>query len=120
MDKETQAYFKDLLLRRLDELYLEVEKTVARMTNNMENFPDPTDRATVESDRNLMLNIRDRERKLTIKIHEALKKIDEGDFGQCEQCGDDIGIGRLNARPVTTLCIACKRKQEVNERARGA
>src|SRR5208283_4297771 len=120
MDKETQAIFKDLLLKRLDELYSEAEKTVARITYNEENFPDPADRATVESDRNVVLNIRDRERKLAIKIREALKKIDEGDFGQCEQCGDDIGVGRLNARPVTTLCIVCKRKQEANERARGA
>jgi DnaK suppressor protein len=120
MDKETQVYFKDLLLKRLDELYSAAEKTVASITYNEENFPDPTDRATVESDRNVVLNIRDRERKLTIKIREALKRIDEDDFGECEQCGDDIGIERLNARPVTTLCIACKRKQEANERARGA
>jgi DnaK suppressor protein len=120
MDKETQVYFKDLLLQRLDELYSEAEKTAARLTDNAENFPDPTDRATVESDRNFMLNIRDRERKLIIKIREALKRIDEGHFGQCEQCSDDIGIERLNARPVTTLCIECKRKQEANEHARWA
>jgi DnaK suppressor protein len=120
MDKETQAYFKDLLLRRLDDLNLEAEKTVVRMTDNVENFPDPTDRATLESDRNFMLSIRDRERKLILKIHEALQRIEEGNFGQCEQCGDDIGTERLNARPVTTLCIECKRRQEANERTRGA
>ena len=120
MDKETQAYFKDLLLRRLDELYLEAEKTVALMTDKVENSPDPTDRATLESDRNFMLSIRDRERKLIPKIREALQRIEEGNFGQCEQCGDDIGTERLNARPVTTLCIECKRRQEANERARGA
>ncbi len=67
MDKETQAYFKEVLLKRLDELYSEAEKTVAGMTDNEENFPDPTDRATLESDRNFMLRIRDRERKLIIK-----------------------------------------------------
>ena len=120
MDKETQAYFKDLLLRRLDELYLEAEKTVALMTDKVENSPDPTDRATLESDRNFMLGIRDRERKLIPKIREALQRIEAGNFGQCEQCGDDIGTERMNARPVTTLCIECKRKQEANERARGA
>jgi DnaK suppressor protein len=120
MDKETQAYFKEVLLERLDELYSEAEKTVAGMTDNEENFPDPTDRASLESDRNFVLRIRDRERKLITKIREALQRIEEGTFGQCSECGDDIGMERLNARPVTTLCIECKRKQEAVERARGA
>lgn len=119
MDKATQDYFKDLLLRKLDDLKLEAEKTVARMTDNVANFPDPTDRAALESDRNFMLSIRDRERKLILKIREALQRIEEGIFGQCEQCGDDIGIERLNARPTATLCIECKRSQEANERFRG-
>lgn len=119
MDKETQAQFKETLLKRLDELYVEAEKTVAGMTDTEETFPDPTDRATLESDRNFMLRIRDRERKLILKIREALQRIEEGTFGQCEMCGDDIGIERLNARPVTTLCIECKRKQEAHERAGG-
>ena len=81
MDKETQVYFKDLLLKRLDDLYSEDEKTVAGLTDNEANFSDPSDRATVESDRNFMLSIRDRERKLIFKIREALKTIDEGHFG---------------------------------------
>jgi DnaK suppressor protein len=67
-----------------------------------------------------MLRIRDRERKLILKIREALQRIEDGNFGICELCGDDIGIDRLKARPVTTLCIECKRKQEAGERARGA
>ncbi len=120
MDKKTQEYFKGLLLKRLDELYLEAEKTMGGLTDNGENFPDPTDRATVESDRNFMLCIRDREQKLILKIREALQRIEEDNFGQCEECGDDIGFERLSARPVTTLCIECKRKQEANERTRGA
>ncbi|HOI96440.1 MAG TPA: RNA polymerase-binding protein DksA [Syntrophobacter fumaroxidans] len=120
MDKETQAKFKEILLARLDELYVEAERTVAGMTDTEETFPDPTDRATLESDRNFMLRIRDRERKLILKIREALQRIEDGSFGLCEMCGDDIGIERLDARPVTTLCIDCKRKQEANEKARGA
>jgi len=120
MDQETLAYFKDILLKRLDELYIEAERTVAGMTDNEETFPDPTDRATLESDRNFMLRIRDRERKLIIKIREALQRIEDGSFGVCEMCGDEIGVDRLRARPVTTLCIECKRKQEVVERSRGA
>jgi DnaK suppressor protein len=119
MDSNTQALFKDLLLKRLDELLDEAEKTVAGMTDTEETFPDPTDRATLESDRNFMLRIRDRERKLIVKIREALDRIEEGNFGVCELCGDDIGIERLKARPVTTLCIECKRKEEASERARG-
>jgi len=90
------------------------------MTDTEETFPDPTDSATLESDRNFMLRIRDRERKLILKIREALQRIEDGNFGICEVCGDDIGIDRLKARPVTTQCIDCKRKQEAAERARGS
>jgi DnaK suppressor protein len=120
MDQDKQSVFKDLLLKRLDELYVEAERTVAGMTDTEETFPDPTDRATLESDRNFMLRIRDRERKLILKIREALQRIEDGTFGTCEVCGDEIGIDRLLARPVTTLCIECKRRQEAQERARGA
>lgn len=120
MDTETQLLFREILTRRLNELLEEAEKTVAGMTDTEETFPDPTDRATLESDRNFLLRIRDRERKLILKIREAMQRIDDETFGTCESCGDDIGIDRLQARPVTTLCIECKRKQEANERARGA
>ncbi len=120
MDANTQAFFKELLQGRLSELFEEAEKTVAGMTDTEETFPDPTDRATLESDRNFMLRIRDRERKLISKIREALQRIEDGEFGVCESCGDDIGIERLKARPVTTLCIDCKRKQEASEKARGS
>ena len=119
MDKEIQALFKDILTKRLNELLDEAEKTVAGMTDAEDTFPDPTDRATLESDRNFLLRIRDRERKLIMKIREAMQRIEDDMYGICEACGDDIGIDRLKARPVTTLCIECKRKQESNERARG-
>jgi DnaK suppressor protein len=119
MDKEMQMYFKDLLLKRLDELYSKAAETTADLADTEENFADPADRATAESDRNFTIGIRERERKLVIKIREALQKIEEGHFGECEQCGDDIGIERLKARPVTSLCIACKRRQEAAERVRG-
>lgn len=120
MDKETQLLFKEILTKRLNELLAEAEKTVAGMTDTEETFPDPTDRATLESDRNFLLRIRDRERKLIMKIREAMQRIDDETFGICEACGDEIGIDRLRARPVTTLCIECKRKQEASERARGS
>jgi DnaK suppressor protein len=120
MDKETVEYFRADLIKRQEELYEEAEKTVTGMTDSKESFPDPADRATLESDRNFMLRIRDRERKLINKIREALQRIEDGSFGICDSCGDDIDIDRLKARPVTTLCIECKRKEEAQERAKEA
>ncbi len=119
MDKETLEYFRRLLIKRMNELLAEAERTVTDMTDKIENFPDPADRATLESDRNFMLRIRDRERKLIGKIKAALERIDDGTFGICEECGEEIGLERLKARPVTTLCIECKKKQEAEEKARG-
>ena len=89
------------------------------MTTPKENFPDPTDRASLEADRNFMLRIRDRENKLIKKIKKALDRIETGSFGVCEKCGEDISVKRLKARPVTTLCIACKTKEEAFEKALG-
>ena len=94
----------------------EADKTVNEMNSDAANFPDPTDRATQESDRSFELRIRDRERKLINKIQEALKRIDMGEFGVCEECGEEIGEARLNVRPVTTLCINCKMEAEQKER----
>jgi DnaK suppressor protein len=88
----------------------------ARRHGRVETFPDPTDRATLEDNRNLLLRIRDRERKLVSKIDEAIGRIEDGSYGKCEECGGDIGIERLKARPVTTLCIDCKSLQETQER----
>jgi DnaK suppressor protein len=81
-------------------------------------FPDPTDQASMETDRNFDLRIKDRERKLIRKIDQAILRIKEGEFGMCEACGGDISAKRLQARPVTTLCIDCKTEQEQEERTR--
>ena len=116
MNKEKQEYFRGVLLEELRGLLGEAEKTVSEMTVDSTNFPDPTDRATQESDRNFELRIRDRERKLINKIKEALERLDEGEFGICESCGEEISEGRLKARPVTTLCIDCKMEQERQEK----
>jgi len=118
MDNTTQAFFKNLLIKRLDELYSQDEKRAARLSATEENFPDLTDRAAVEWDRNFMVSVWERERKLISEIREALQRIDEGDFGECGECGDYIGIERLKASPIASLCIGCKRKQESAERAR--
>jgi DnaK suppressor protein len=101
------------------ELLDEAGRTAQDMGDVPEGFPDPTDRGVLESDRNLMLRIRDRERKLIAKIDEALARIATGTFGRCEECDEWIGIERLKARPVTTLCIECKAAQEYRERLAG-
>ncbi|MBI2358142.1 MAG: RNA polymerase-binding protein DksA [Deltaproteobacteria bacterium] len=115
MNQAEIDFFRRLLERRMQDLLSEAGKTVEGMDQE-ENFPDPTDRASLEADRNSVLRIRDRERKLMVKIQEALRRLDRGGYGICEVCGDEIGIDRLKARPVTTLCIACKSSQEVEER----
>jgi len=119
MKKKDVQYFKEFLTKRLEELLSHADDTVSGMTAPKENFPDPTDRASLESDRNFMLRIRDRENKLIKKIKKALERIDNDTFGICEKCGGDISIKRLKARPVTTQCIECKTKEEAVEKALG-
>lgn len=116
MDKERIEQFRQILQEQLDTLVRDAHKTVNEMTDEKVNFPDPTDRASLESDRNFELRIRDRERKLINKIREALERIEEGEFGICENCEEEISDARLLARPVTTLCIECKTEQERQEK----
>lgn len=121
MTPERLEYFRNLLQERINELLSEAEKTRHVMTGSGASpFPDPTDRAALETDRNYTLRIRDRERKLIMKIREALDRIDAGTYGICEICGGEISEKRLLARPVTTMCIDCKSRMEALERARGA
>ena len=119
MDPERLEFFRQLLTERLSEILGEADKTRTDMTGAAAPFPDPADRATLETDRNFTLRIRDRERKLISKIREALERIDTGTYGMCEVCGGDIAEKRLIARPVTTMCIACKSRQEAMERSLG-
>ncbi|RJR33728.1 MAG: RNA polymerase-binding protein DksA [Desulfobacteraceae bacterium] len=119
MEEAKIQYFRDLLHEKLDELLNEANKTVSGMTSREENMPDPSDRATLESDRNFTLRIRDRERKLIGKIKEALERIETGTYGICEVCGEEISEARLIARPVTTFCIDCKKRQEMEEKVKG-
>ncbi len=119
LTKKKLEAFRKLLNERLDELLSEANRTVSGMTSQNDNLPDPSDRATLESDRNFTLRIRDRERKLIGKIKEALERIDNKTYGLCEECGEDISEARLRARPVTTLCIDCKKRQENEEKVKG-
>ena len=115
MKKKDVDFFRSFLNQRISDLRSEAGKTVETMDDDV-NFPDPSDRATMEANRNSILRIRDRERKLIFKIQEALQRLTAGEYGICEECGEAIGIERLKARPVTTLCIDCKSRQEIAER----
>ena len=115
MNEKNLARFKSRLREMLANLHDGALTTVDGMRDDAVPFPDPADRATLESERNLTLRIRDRERKLKSKIEEALARIENGTFGICEVCEGDISLQRLEARPVTTLCINCKADQEEDE-----
>ncbi|HBT97784.1 MAG TPA: RNA polymerase-binding protein DksA [Desulfobulbaceae bacterium] len=119
MEKETLEHFRVQLLAKQAEIEQAMEKTLEGMTGQNSNIPDPNDRATIESDRGFELRIRDREKKLLKKIKEALVRIDDGVYGICAGCGEEIGVKRLEARPVTDLCIDCKTLQENKEKSMG-
>ena len=116
VEKEMFEHFKTVLRERKKALLAQANQTINRGVSSVqEHLVDYGDIARLESDRTFHLRIRDRERKLIKKIDDAMKRIDEGTFGLCERCGEDITIERLNARPVTTYCIECKTKLEEEE-----
>jgi DnaK suppressor protein len=119
MDSKQQQKFKEQLEQMKGDVISDVEQTLADMTSQNGNIPDPNDRATMESDRSFELRLRTRERKLLDKIDEAIVRIDEGTYGICDECGNEIRIKRLEARPVAKYCIDCKTKQEQQEKAQG-
>lgn len=119
MKEKQLKKFKAQLEEMKEKIINDVEQTLSEMTTQNGNIPDPNDRATVESDRNFELRIRDRERKLMNKIEEAIGRIDDGSYGICDGCGEDIAIKRLEARPVAKYCIDCKTRQEQREKAQG-
>jgi len=118
MDKKQTTHFREKLEKISNDILTGADKTISEMTDHSDNYPDPTDRAAAESDRSFELRIRDRERKLLNKIKEAIERIDNGTYGICDECGDEIASDRLDARPVTTYCIDCKTRQEQDEKAK--
>ena len=119
LTKSQLAAFEKQLKDWKSELELGQSENVQAMhEQDQVSFPDPTDQASMETDRNFDLRIKDRERKLIRKIEQAIVRIKDGEFGECESCGGDISIKRLQARPVTTYCIECKTAQEQEERTR--
>lgn len=116
MSPEQLEHFEAILLAWKNELMKEVDRTVHHMQDEAANFPDPSDRATQESEFGLELRTRDRERKLLRKINSALMRIEEGSYGFCDETGEDIGLKRLEARPVATLCLEAQERREMAER----
>lgn len=117
MDNNKLLNIKKKLIKQRAELLSEAENTLtSKISTEKESFPDPTDQAVAELDNNFLLRLRGREQKLLKKIDEAISRIDDGSYGVCESCGDQISIKRLEARPVTTLCIECKTRQEEEEK----
>jgi DnaK suppressor protein len=119
MSKEQLEHFRTILLNWKRDLMQEVDRTVLHMKDEAANFPDPNDRATQESEFSLELRTRDRERKLIRKIDEAIKRIDDGTYGYCIETGEEIGIKRLEARPVATLCLEAQERRERREKQYG-
>ena len=119
MSKEQLEHFRSILNSWKRDLMVEVDRTVSHMKDEAANFPDPNDRATQEEEFSLELRTRDRERKLIRKIDDALKRIDDGSYGYCLETGEEIGIKRLEARPVATLSIEAQERRERRERQYG-
>ena len=119
MNKEQLEHFRLILNTWKRDLMEEVDRTVLHMKDEAANFPDPNDRATQESEFSLELRTRDRERKLIRKIDEALKRIEDGSYGYCLETGEEIGIKRLEARPVATLSLEAQERRERREKQFG-
>jgi len=118
MEDEKLKYFRNLLLSWLDELLHHADETVVRMQDSV-FFPDPLDRASFDSERSFQLRIRDRESVLIKKIKNSLQDIEDGLYGICKNCGEEIGLNRLEARPVAQHCIRCKTAIEHMEKLTG-
>lgn len=112
-------FFRELLSQQLNELLTTAEKTVGLLIQSDNQRADPLDQASLDNDRNYTLRIRDRESHLIKKIKATLAKIEDGTFGICEECEEQIGLARLKARPVTAYCIQCKTKMEAFEKVSG-
>ena len=120
LNEKKKIYFTNLLNKQLNELLKKEKDTpVSSVVSVSGQAPDFTDQATFESDMDLNIHMKERENKLIFKIKEALERIENGTYGICEICGENITETRLKARPVTTVCITCKQNQENQEKLRG-
>jgi len=116
MNENQKEHFKAILNNWRNQLMEEVDRTVHHMQDEAANYPDPADRATQEEEFSLELRTRDRERKLIGKIDSALRRIEDGSYGYCEDTGEPIGVRRLEARPIATLSLEAQERHERIER----
>ena len=116
MNERQLEYFKQKLLDWKEDILRESRETLVHLQAETENHPDLADRATSETDRALELRTRDRQRKLISKIDEALRRIEDGSYGYCEETGEPIGVARLDARPIATLSLEAQERHERRER----
>ncbi len=116
MNERQLEYFKQKLLDWKEDILRESRETLSHLQTDTENHPDIADRASSETDRSLELRTRDRQRKLISKIDEALRRIEDGSYGYCEETGEPIGLARLEARPIATLSLEAQERHERRER----
>ncbi|MHB1102753.1 MAG: RNA polymerase-binding protein DksA [Devosia sp.] len=116
MNPRQRQYFRQKLERWKEEILQESRETLENLQEESQNHPDMADRASSESDRALELRTRDRQRKLIAKIDAALKRIEDGTYGYCEETGDPIGLARLDARPIATLSLEAQESHERREK----
>lgn len=119
MKKTDLDHLRGLLEKQLDQLLFQADHSMLDLLEKDSNAPDLVDRAMLESERDYTIRIRDRESRLIKKIRQSLKDIENGTYGICQMCGEDIAVKRLKARPVARHCIVCKSKMEETERAAG-
>ena len=118
MDERQLAFFKNRLQTMEAELRANADQTTVNLRETTV-VPDPADRATIEEEHALELRTRDRERKLLKKVQAAIKRIDDGEYGYCEETGDPIGVARLLARPTATLSLEAQQRRELKQKLYG-
>lgn len=119
MSAQQQEYFRQKLLAWREELVEESRETISHLQSEVRDVGDEAERATRETENSLELRTRDRYRKLIRKIDKALIRLDEGDYGYCEETGEEIGLDRLEARPIATLCLDAQERWELRQRQLG-
>mgnify|MGYP005639180561 FL=1 len=118
MNKKSLEKFKKMLTAERDNLIRKANDTLSRdAALDPNEMPDEIDQASAEYEQSFIFRIRDREKNYLSKVQKALAKIEAGTFGICEACEEPVAVKRMEARPVTTLCIRCKEEQEMEERS---
>ena len=118
MQKKELDRFRNLLVKERGSIVQKASKTLSEeSTLDVADMPDEIDQASAEYNQSFIFRLRDREKYYLSKIDKAIRKLDDGVFGVCEECEEPIAMKRLEARPVTTLCIRCKEEQEMEERS---